>query len=78
MGKDCQKWSTHELKSIIYELNYIFNTPKQMKKITKQEIDFQSATCHICEKPFLPPQIRTLDYSLLTGKYRDCSHKSSP
>ncbi|XP_044019508.1 uncharacterized protein LOC122859890 [Aphidius gifuensis] len=75
-GPDCIKWFVKELKKRTQQVNDILNNPTPMKPLTREQImDFQTAQiCHICEKEFLPTDIRHHDHCHYRGHYRGAAH----
>lgn len=74
-GNNCISWFINELKNIIVIADALtsINTPINMTK--DDEHRFRTASKYfICEKEFLPHEVKVRDHCHFTGKYRGCSH----
>lgn len=65
-------------QQLAYKINYIYKNPLPMQALSQDEIiSFnRSSHCDICQKPFLPGDLRSKDHSHLNGKYCGPSHIS--
>ena len=76
-GPDCIEWFIDQLLEIAKTVNSYLTKIVPMSPLTFDEKrGFDNATdCHICEKPFIPTDVKHRDHCHFTGKYRGAAHE---
>jgi len=69
--KDCVAWFAEKLRVLAHNVKCILSANVSME-FTRDDLEkFNSAThCHVCEKPFMPDDMRVRDHCHLTGRFR--------